>query len=373
MWFNLGILAILCIVYVILDSLENSGKLSPSKSKKYMMRIAALLLILQSGLRNVAVGPDTYAYSLKFEDSLSVTWHNVFQNFFTVYVGGEGKDAGYYFIQKLFSTIIPDFQFFLLFIAFVFFYSFFVVVNHYTSTKKEILVAVFLYLSLFYEFFSVTGCRQVLATAICLFSVKYIRERKIIPFMLLMLIAFSVHRSSLIFVPFYFVSRNTKPGLVYIGSLVLMPILITISTQYATELAVLSGTDLYLMYAEGGSAGARNFLVFYLAICSFLFAIQRSVINDNPDDLLIFNAVYLALLFIPLTYSSAALMRVVQYYSLFMSTGITFFMRKGLKGRDKLLLTFFLAVSLVALSYKLINNDIEYKFFWQQMELPINY
>ena len=373
MWYNIGILVFLLVVYFILDIGEQHGAFSRERSKKYMIRIAALLLILQSGMRNIAVGPDTYAYSLKFVDSLSESWQSVFRNFISVYVLDEGKDAGYYLIQKVFSTVIPSFQCFLLLIAFLFFYAFFAVIDHYTSSKKEVYLSVFVYLSLFYEFFSVTGCRQVLATAFCLFSVKYIREKKLIPFLLIMLVAFSIHRSSLIFVPFYFVSRNPKPRIVYLVSLFLMPILIVISARYATELAVLSGTDIYMMYAEGGAVGARTFLLFYLVICTFLLIIQNSVIRENPDDLLVYNAMYLALLFIPLTFSSAALMRVVQYYSLFLTIGIPFFTRKSLKIRYGGILVVFLIVSLIALLYKLSSNSIEYKLFWQHMALPAEY
>ena len=373
MMYNVAIIAFLLIVYFILDWREHKGKLSGIKSKKYMICISACILILQSGLRNVAVGPDTYAYSLKYIDSLSSTWQEVLHNFSTVYMEGQGKDAGYYFFQKLFSSIVPDFQYFLLFVSISFFYALFLVIDYYTTSKKEILLAVFVYLSLFYEFFSVTGCRQVLATALCLFSVKYIRGHKLLPFFFFFLVAFSVHRSSLIFVPFYFISRNSKPGFIYIGSLILMPILISISVRYATELAIISGTDVYLMYAEGGAAGARNFLLFYLIICTFLLVIQNRVIKDEPNDILVYNAVYLALLFIPLTYSSAALMRVVQYYSLFMTIGITFFIRKNLKKGYGDILTIFLVISLIALSYKLVTSNIEYKFFWQEMELPMNY
>ncbi len=377
------------MVYLVLDVLERRELLSVRQTKQYMMYLAALLLILQSGLRNVAVGPDTYAYSLKFVDSLSTTWREIIQDFLTVYVDDEGKDPGYYFIQKTFSSLIPDFQCFLLFIAGVFFWGFFSVVGHYTSTKMEIFLAVFLYLALFFEFFSVTGCRQVLATAFCLFSVKYIREKKWLPYLALMLVAFTIHRSSLIFLPFYFLSRNRKPEIVFLVSLALMPLLIVFSTRYVTELALLSGTDVYLMYAEEETSGAGSFLLFYLAICFFLFLIQRRIVQEDKAYLLIYNAIYFALLFIPLTYSSAALMRVVQYYSLFMTVGISFFIKKHLRKeehriykigkhrfyikRSYILVYMFLAVSLLALSYKLLGNNIEYKFFWQYMELPMNY
>lgn len=372
MWYNLILIAILLVFYFVLSILEKGG-MPIEKSKKYMIWLSAILLILQSGLRNVAVGPDTYAYYLKFEESLSDTWMDVFSNFFTVYVEKEGKDAGYYLIQKLFTTFVPNFQSFLVFIASVFFIAFFTFVDKYTSTKLEVFLAVFVYLSLFYEFYSVTGCRQVLATAFCLFSIKYIRERKPIPFFLLMLIAFSIHRSSLVFVPFYFFSKLPRPGYVFIIALIFIPSLISISRQYAEQMAIWSGTDYYLMYSEEGGTGAKTFLLFYIAIASFLFVIQRSVIKEAPEDLLIYNGIYIALILLPLTYSSAALMRVVQYYSLFLTVGVSFFLRKKGFFSQSGMTMIFLAVSILALGYKIVRNTEEYCFFWQYMDLPINY
>lgn len=373
MWYNLGIIICLSVAYCFLDLLEKRRHISTEKSKHIMIWIAGVLLALHSGLRNVAVGIDTYAYYLKFSDSLSDSWGSIFNNFSTVFTGNGSKDPGYYLIQKAFSTIIPDFQCFLFFIAVVFFISFFCFIDYYSNTKLEVLLAVIVYLSLFYDFFSITGCRQVLATAFCLFSVKYIRENKVFPFILIMLVAFTVHRSSIIFAPFYLIAKFQRPGYFYILALVLITPLISMSHVYAEQLAVLSGVDHYLIYAKEGGTGAKTFLLFYLIISSFLFIIQHKMIEENPDTMMIFNAIYLALFFIPLTYSSAALMRVVQYYSLFLSVGISFFLRNKTKSHHSGLLSIFLMVALFALGYRMISNNDEYKFFWQPMELPINY
>ena len=373
MWYKIGIIVILLIIYLILDSLEHSGKLSMVKSKNYIIFSAAILLILQSGLRNVAVGPDTYAYYLKFQDCSTETWSDIISNFKTVYVEGEGKDAGYYLIQKLFSSVIPNFQCFLVFIAVIFFWSFFEVVGQYTNSKKEVLIAVIVYLALFYSFFSITGCRQVLATSLCLFSVKYIRERKLLPFIVIMIIAFFIHRSSMIFVPFYYISRLSKPGYLYVVGIVLIPYLISVSHKYTSQLAIISGSDTYLAYAEESGIGATTFLWFYITITTFLFVIQRKMIAKDNDDILVYNAIYLALFFLPLTYSSAALMRIVQYESLFLTIGISFFLRKNISSRQSGLVTIFFVVSMLAMGYKIITTDVEYKFYWQYMELPMNY
>ena len=44
--------------------------------------ICSVLLILQSGLRNVAVGADTYGYKLSFVAIGKQSWSDIFENFY---------------------------------------------------------------------------------------------------------------------------------------------------------------------------------------------------------------------------------------------------------------------------------------------------
>lgn len=373
MWLNVTILLVLLFLSIILDFLERSYRITPQKSKKILIYVAFTLLVLQSGLRNVAVGPDTYAYFLRFTEDLSNSWYSVIENFKSVYIDNEGKDAGYYLIQKLFSTIFPSFQLFLIFIALCFFGSLFVLIDRYTSTKLDVLLAVLVYLSLFYSFFSVTGCRQTIATSLCLYSVRYINERRLMIFLCLMVIAASIHRSALIFIPFYFVAASSKSSYMFLIAMLIMPLLISISNSYTSYLAVLSGSDSYLAYADEGAAGSKSFLSFYVILTICLFLYQKRILSVSRDRLCILNGIYFALYFLPLTYSSAALMRVVQYFSLFIMIGVPFFVNTGKKRSSLNVRSIVVCLIVVALLYKLVFSGEEYCFFWQDMKLPDNY
>lgn len=62
-------------------------------------------------------------------------------------------------------------------------------------------------------FFTENGqMRQGLGTAICVFSIKYIIERKLWKFLLLMFIALGLHKSSVIFIPAYWIATQNISG-----------------------------------------------------------------------------------------------------------------------------------------------------------------
>lgn len=54
--------------------------------------------------------------------------------------------------------------------------------------------------------YSLNIMRQAIACAIFLFAINFIRERKFIPFLLLMLLGTGFHKTAILFIPFYFLS-----------------------------------------------------------------------------------------------------------------------------------------------------------------------
>ena len=92
------IILVLTLLYMLFLKLQYKqiGTIGYDKARKNLAIFSTLLLILQSGLRHVGVGPDTYQYMLSFHEHTLWTWQQILHNFIDVYQAGEGKDAGYY-------------------------------------------------------------------------------------------------------------------------------------------------------------------------------------------------------------------------------------------------------------------------------------
>ena len=70
--------------------------------------------------------------------------------------------------------------------------------------------AVVMFMGLWF-FFTFTYLRQVMACTVCWFAVKYIIERKLVPFLIVWFIGYSLHNSALIFLPAYFIPIRKFP------------------------------------------------------------------------------------------------------------------------------------------------------------------
>lgn len=343
-----------------------------SKRKQYIILIS-IILILQSGLRHWAVGADTYAYYLIFEKIKFTSWSRILDIFKDYYAVGEGKDPGYSIFQKLIQYIIKDYQLYLLLIAVLFFSALGHFIYKNTTRLTDAILAFILYSTLFYGFFSITGARQTIVTAATLYGYELIKKRKFIPFLLLLIVTSTIHKSTLVFAPFYFLYAVKSKKLIYIFILVLLPVLFINRILISDFFKTIAGYENYGIYEE---AGTPTFTLMMVLIGIGSFLSYNNVVKLNPQAPVYYLAFSLALFFMPLTWVNPSAMRAVQYFSIFMllliPEVIHSFVLQSVKWKN---LFFMLAiVTLIGLHIQSSSDsESEYKFFWQQMELGENY
>lgn len=365
------IILIVTLLYLFLlkQRYKQVGTLGYEKARKRYAIFVAILLILQSGLRNVGIGADTYQYMISFYEKIQWSWQHVFQNFIDVYQYNEGKDAGYVLLVKVFSVFSSDYQVYLVFVAMVVFIPMVYFIYKNTEKAESLWVALLLYQALFYSFFSITGIRQALATGLCLLSVEYIKKKKILQFISLIIVGAFIHKSCLLFLPFYWIAQIKKTKLLFISVICTFPVMLYLGKEFTLQLAIISGSENYLGYAEQETAGAYNLTIFYFMI-SFIGFIKYWKDKDwMTERRYIFNAISLGIFFLPLTFNSANLVRAVQYYSIFILViiGYIIFSNKGknIKGITSVI-QFFL---IIVLLYKLFTTPTDYAFFWEKMAI----
>lgn len=342
-----------------------------TKRTKYA-KLLAFLCIMQSGLRNVAVGADTFAYKQMFKEDSALSWHEIFDNFITVYVHGEGKDAGYIVFEKLASYICFDFQIFLFLVAIIFFVPLWRMVYKNTTQIKDLFFAFVLYQALFYEFFSITGLRQTVATGFCLWGYEYIKERRLKPFIVCIIIGTIIHKSCLIFLPLYWIANYKKPFLMYFASLFSFPIMYGMARAFTLQLVQWSGnTDAYMQYLEESTSGAVMLSFFYIGVSILVFIKYLSNKKFIVNHANIANAISVGLFLMPLSFVSSSLIRIVQYYSIFLLVFISYYTTGSSK--TNVLYKIVFACVFTAILYKIFKSNYQYAFFWEYMKLGDNY
>jgi hypothetical protein len=366
-----NLIVIALILFLGLHFSRKRDRDSALNRKKYIS-IICFILILQSGLRNVAVGADTYQYFLYFKDSLSRSWQEVFQIVIDYYSYGIGKDPGFSVFEKLVSSATGEYQLFLMVIAILFFIALGNFIYQNTTRLTDIILAFVIYSVLFYSFFSITGHRQTIATAAALYGFELIKRRRLIPFVVLILVASTIHKSVLLFIPFYFIAQISKPRLFFRSILILFPVIMVFRNSISTYLKFLGGYDEYGVYEAAGTA---TFTTIFVLISIVALLRSKIILQNNKKAQQYYNAFAIALLFIPLTWVNPSAMRVVQYFSIFMLLFIPeiIFSFRAISPRIKKDLTVFTIIVLIALFLKSNWNIASYKFFWQEMRLGENY
>lgn len=344
------------------------------RTRRYYIIFCCVLLILQSGLRNVAVGADTYAYKLTFEATARQSWPDIFNRFYLAYVSGRDKDPGYYLFVKIFHVFSNNYQVYLMAIAALFFTSLgrFIYLN--TNNLRSVFVAMCVYQVFFYGFFSITGTRQTIATAFVLFAYEFIVKRRLVTFLFLCFIAALIHKSALLFVPFYFLANFKYPVKALSVVFISLPVIFVMIRPIAQFLTSFSFSDSYAHYANSTyeTQGAQMFLAYMLVITIGILYFKRKFRQADKNTYRALNGFCLALFFTPLTWVDPNMMRVIMYYSIF-----TLFLLGDLvdcfdsvynKNSNNILLLIVLVFCAV-----LIRRNVDYAFFWEYMELGSNY
>ncbi len=328
------------------------------KKKKIYCGIVALQWILISGLRHRSVGADTLVYAESFERAKNISWNAILSNCYNyLFNGFDIKDPGYYLLQKVFQIFSDSYQLFLIFIAVVFIGLMARWIYKYSSMPE---LSFIVYSVLFYSFFSVTGHRQTLATALIVFlGYEFAKEKKPIKFAVVAFIAFMLHKSSLVFLPYYFIA-NIAITPIYIGAMAIILIIVVAlgETLYA-PIAFLFGFEEEQIFYEGG--GTETFVLLMVAVCIVSFALYPWIQKRREDTSNIYSMVYLTLLTTLLVAQQQSFMRIQQYYSLIIMITIPE-MVLSVKKEYRVFVYF---VGVIVMLLFLISKRPYYMFFWQ--------
>lgn len=350
------------------------GEADSYKIRKKYIIICSVVLILQSGLRNVAVGADTYTYLMNYESVSHFPWSRVISDFKEYYEYGIGKDPGFDVLQKMQQTIIDDYQFFLFSVAVLFFIVFgnFLLKN--SKRFIDVILGFLVYSVLFYSFYSLTGIRQTIATAITLYSYEFVKKKKIIPFILLVLIASTIHKSSVFFFIFYFLCRIKNTKYLFNLTLFMFPVFFQFKDKMASYLMIISGYDKY----EVMDGGAITFTVFFLII-GITGLLRRKVILSNDSNASnYYNAFSIVLIFLPITWVNPTFMRINMYFTIFLTLFIPeiLYSFKDISLKLKNDITILAIIVLMGLYIKgswITDQEMPYGFCWEEMRLPKHY
>lgn len=338
---------------------------SSSKKRLFFCVISSLQWTLISGLRAAEIGADTSGYIRQFENAEGYSWQVIIDAFKEVYftngatlsVGTNPlhKDPGYVVFEKIMHFFTDNAQVYLFIVAVLIFSSlaYFIYKN-----SEDPVFSYILFSTLFYSFYAITGIRQALATALIVFvGFEAIKKRKLWGFIVIVAIAYTLHKSAIVFVPFYFLSRK-KMTWKYVGILFGTTVIsLSLGARFILFVGELAGYDRESVYEANTVTYTFIMALLGIAVIFFFKLIQQK--NEFKDMEL--NATLLATALTFFTLIDQSMMRVQQYYALF----IMFSIPDILSCFEKRSRDIMRIACIAVLILYLIRNNPQYMFFWQ--------
>ncbi len=270
-----------------------------------------LLLFLLSALRSIDFGYDAIRYVNRYiqqsYESLSIFWVKFTTN--------QGKDPFFYLFSRVLSALGANYRVWLAIMAAFFLLA---VCRLILKYSKEPFMSFLLFVTLGYFFFSLTGIRQALAIAVTLFAYKYLNERKLVPFIILVLIATLFHSSALVFLIAYPVMFVKKVGWKQIAAILFALFsAYFLSAQFKAFIALLGWSDSVSLSA--GKNVTLNISGFLIQLVIFLFCLyfKKNLLAEDKQTSVLYNLLFMGVVAQAFAVVVAESFRISLYFSIY--------------------------------------------------------
>lgn len=284
-----------------------SGKLI--NRNKYIL-IAVLPIFVLLAFRSAGMGADTGIYMRHFIEMINTPLERALEN--------SRMELGYLIFVKVITYFTQDpliYQVICVTIMFIGLYSFLKQLQ-----DDDPFLFLYFYCTLGLFFFMFTGTRQCLAMSICLFSYKYVCQKKYIRFILCLVLAFFFHKSAILFsiVPFICNRKVNRfnTGIYIVLALIFGQYLQVIQNWFNEQLG-------YSYEIESTNSGLIFFLVLILLTAFSLIIIYNhdGNLNSREYTIRLININFISLLFWIMRLQTRVAER-PSYYFLFFSCAL---------------------------------------------------
>ncbi len=267
------------------------------KIKNFLYWGCATSLAILSAIRDFTVGADTLNYCQGYRYIRQLSFKNAMRF---------GWEQGYVAVNWLLGQLFNDERVLLVFMAA------FILLPIFIWIKKESqwpLLSLIVFVGMGMWNSSMFILRQWCAMAILTLSYKYIKERRFVPFILLVLIAMMFHRTAAIFILAYFIeSVSINKSSIFFS----IPLSIAIGLLGGKVLGILNR---FARISEGGNfnGGVSMLIVLWLCV-SVPFVCFKGRIPERIE--FYFKLVFLAAFLQPIAFTFSNWARIVVYFSI---------------------------------------------------------
>lgn len=345
---------VVCIALIFLFAYLFLTK-DTKKRKRYFVISSGIVLFLYAALRGVLPGTDMMGYIRKYELYATYSPEQIFNIF-----SSDVKDPVFHVLGWCLSSIgFTHAQWWIAFIAGIYLVPAMVIIY---KESPQPLTSSIMFLALGFFSFSLTGLRQTLAMGFIFLSYFYLRDKKLIKFIILVLVASLFHSTALIFLIAYPLARR-KFGVIHILLFVVTVVAVVLFEGQIRTLIFVTLEDSYL----GGYATKEtglNLTGFLIQGVLFLIALSyySKTLKTYSQSIAIYNLAFLGLIFQFSAVMIAEMFRISMYFSFF--NIILFPMAISTEKSWKIRFLEIAGSIMLFIIYFLRNGIPEYFFFW---------
>lgn len=358
----------LFVIIVLLGIILSTGNDAKGRKRKWYVIIITFLLVLESCLRSVYVGPDTIHYYSSFNSVVNMSWERVFGSFRTAYLAGEGKDPGFTVLMKIIHLFSHNFNVFLFFCALLFFLPLGLLLYRCSTSVLQLMFAFTLYVALF-NIVALSGVRQQIATGFCFMAFLQLDKDNNWKALLFIFVGATIHVSALIFavVPIIRAFSVGTLKTIHMASFATIPFVIMFAGAIMYFLASLLANDYYTTYANSESDGSSaTYIVLMELLSLFCFiAIKQSYLIKDKRIKLLYVMLPMLTITAPLITLNGAMIRIGQYFTLYMMLLVPFAIDSVAKKNERIYLYLGMIAALIFLTLR--GGGFKYYFFWDNV------
>lgn len=189
---------------------------------------------------------------------------------------------------------------------------------------SDVAIGYFLYLCFFFSQL-LNIMRQGLAVALIFLSYKFIIDRKLVKFILIIILASGVHISALVMLPMYFViNRKKELNKLVIGSMAFVLAIFSLSPSgFFIIISKIPGFDRYSFYAAYSGDVNNRIFILNLMIFIIIFILRKYLLNKNQYNKFLLVFLGFGLLIGASGFTSPFIKRIGVYFDVFQIVLIT--------------------------------------------------
>ncbi len=257
----------LALLFVVVVSAHLGRRYGTLGVQRLVLSTCGLFLVLFAGMRDRVVGTDTGNY---------VSWIDEVTTFESVW--SFHVEKGFTFIVFLSSQLSEEYFVLLSLIAII-------CVTCYLSTIVRLVpkyeTAIFLFITLGSYTFFFNGARQGMAAAFCFLALPFLLQRKVVPYIFLVLFATLFHKTAIVALPLYYLASDRvgwKQVIAVLASAVIMAVSISAFAQLAASFI----DEKFATYGQAGEGGGGVKASFLVGQAVLFMLFRRQVGDAGP-------------------------------------------------------------------------------------------